>query len=392
MIWNMSWKLPPELISSLYEAILAPVRSRPSSMSKTIWAEIAREGWAQSWLMEDLILATDPRLQSVDIEDLGRALERYPVSTCQAPNKSTHGVSLITAWAAIDAASLLIFLHEFGFEVDPSPLVALLKPTIPKKGYISEAALDLLWFDKRRGKLRTSVRADDAVGQPIRSFADHDLATGHKVTANLGDDGRPLELTVTGPKFRRRPEPRKMICVDCGVEWYRGDPDSSASHRREHKKRMRALDPQPLPQMLEHMAAADHEHVTWLSPEWAQEEVHRRAVAFKREFGYDFVQWSKNERDPRAQALLFTLPDGRIAGACAFRWREYEEAPHGYGLQWIWIAPRFRRLGILRSRWCQLRARFGEFVIEGPVSNAMHAFATAMGDGHLIDGPPARRS
>jgi hypothetical protein len=93
------------------------------------------------------------------------------------------------------------------------------------------------------------------------------------------------------------------------------------------------------------------------------------------------VQWGyKGDDDPKVHGFLFNddsavFGHGAIAGACAFRWREWKNHPPSWGLQWIWVAPKARRHGILSRRWPMLRQRFGDFVLEPPLSAAMAEFA-----------------
>jgi hypothetical protein len=75
---------------------------------------------------------------------------------------------------------------------------------------------------------------------------------------------------------------------------------------------------------------------------------------------------------------------GAIVGACAFRWREYSDAPAAWALQWVWVCPKARRTGVLRARWRSFRERYGDFHIEPPVSAAMQGFVRAMGDAALL--------
>jgi hypothetical protein len=82
--------------------------------------------------------------------------------------------------------------------------------------------------------------------------------------------------------------------------------------------------------------------------------------------------------------------EGRILGAISFRWREPRDEPAFWGLQWVWIAPKMRRRGILSSRWAVFRERFGDFVVESPVSETMQAFLSKHGDTHLMDWPSER--
>jgi hypothetical protein len=143
------------------------------------------------------------------------------------------------------------------------------------------------------------------------------------------------------------------------------------------------LEPSPDPRFLEALAnQPEPELVTSASPQWRHQAIYARALTFQREFGYDFVQWGSPEGDddPKVHGFLFNddsgvFGHGAIAGACAFRWREWKNRPPSWGLQWIWVAPKARRHGILSRRWPMLRARFGDFVIEPPLSEAMAAFA-----------------
>lgn len=108
--------------------------------------------------------------------------------------------------------------------------------------------------------------------------------------------------------------------------------------------------------------------------------VYERALRFKRDFGYDFVQWAigrdgKN-RDPRSHGYLFAGDvDGAIGGACGF-WREDDG---GWRLMWVWVTPKMRRQGLLERRWQIFLDRYGDFTVEAPYSAAMHAFLLKKG-------------
>lgn len=181
-----------------------------------------------------------------------------------------------------------------------------------------------------------------------------------------------------------------VTCDQCGIEWTRGDPDSSASHRRQHKHRMKYLDPQPVARVLEERSADIwSEEVTAASPLWRHDEMYNRAYAFKREQRYDFVQWDNPERDHAAKGYLFADADGRIIGCCAFRFREYTNHQPGWALQFVWVAPPYRRSGVLAERWPAFRDRFGDFLVEGPVSTPMQAFLRRVGDERLMFGSDA---
>ena len=197
----------------------------------------------------------------------------------------------------------------------------------------------------------------------------------------------PLELTVKGPKYRWRRAPVLVKCEVCGYEWYRGDPDSSANHRREHARRLKYLDPKPNPRFrdVEHEQQTGLVHVTTSSSRWVHAEIYLRAAAFRREFQYDFVQWGgpEGDTDPNVRGYLFIDSANVAVGACAFRWRGDEDGSF-WGLQWVWIAPKYRRSGVLNKHWNTLRQLHGDFYVEPPVSDAMIAFLKRNGDQRLL--------
>jgi hypothetical protein len=219
------------------------------------------------------------------------------------------------------------------------------------------------------------------------------LTSGHRYEVWLGPDDAVYKLEVMAPKYRQVHAPVETICSDCGDRWFRGDPDSSAAHRREHKRRMHVLDPGPLADMLSaRLTTNDPELVRSTSPKWKHFEMYERARAFRREEGYDFVQWNSHDGDddPHVHGFLMSDAEGRILGAISFRWREPQDEPAFWGLQWVWIAPKMRRCGILSNRWSAFRERFGDFVVESPVSQAMQDFLAKHGDTHLMNWPSQR--
>jgi hypothetical protein len=117
------------------------------------------------------------------------------------------------------------------------------------------------------------------------------------------------------------------------------------------------------------------------SPKPARRAVETLARYFQREFGYDLIQYSADEAsDPRDRVFLW-LEDRcgsyEAIGAACFRWREWENVPHGLGLAWIWIHPYLRRHGILGAHWDFFRHLYGDFSVEPPLSPAMKAFLAA---------------
>lgn len=149
------------------------------------------------------------------------------------------------------------------------------------------------------------------------------LATGYRLSVADPEEVEPKLMRIRAPKYRERPRTYSVTCPECGCEWEKGEPESSMLHRKEHKRRMDWLAPKPKPQMVAELAekGLEAELVTWDSPEWKHTEMYNRALAFKRELHYDFVQWkSKNDReDYDVHGYLMTNEQGAIVGACAFR-------------------------------------------------------------------------
>ena len=116
------------------------------------------------------------------------------------------------------------------------------------------------------------------------------------------------------------------------------------------------------------------------SPKWAHKEVYERAVMFKREMEFDFVQWESPPARGRVneQAVAYLLcpvdANSTIAGVCAFRDRDGV-----WTMDWAWLAPRYRRLGLMRNSWSDLVAEFGDFPLETPLSDSMQSFVAKHG-------------
>jgi GNAT superfamily N-acetyltransferase len=121
--------------------------------------------------------------------------------------------------------------------------------------------------------------------------------------------------------------------------------------------------------------------VNVLSPLWLQQELYLRAKMFRREFRYDFSQWSPNgDEQPDAHGFLFNddtgaFGRGAIIGGTVFRWVEFRDATARWAMDWVWIAPAARRKGVLSRLWPAFIQRFEEFRLTPPVSSDMMAFA-----------------
>jgi hypothetical protein len=387
--------IDPELLKSTWLALSEPISNRHAFSSKAILEEVADEGWMHGYQLDDLVHDSELRLarssSCVDLRALSEAMGYRWLSTYRRPNMRSNGAVGTQSLSAVDAAAFLLDLQTLGFAIDPWPLVDRLRPAIARKTHVTDPELQIFWAPrvKDRGHLVLVSEQEWYRGE----FKRGKLASGHRYEVWLGPEDAVYKLEVKAPKYRQARSPVKTICPDCGDTWYRGDPDSSAAHRREHKQRLHVLDPKPLADMLSaRLSMNDPELVRSTSPKWKHFEMYERARAFRREEGYDFVQWNSHDGDddPHVHGFLMSDAEGRILGAISFRWREPRDEPAFWGLQWVWIAPKMRRRGILSSRWAVFRERFGDFVVESPVSETMQAFLSKHGDTHLMDWPSER--
>lgn len=368
-----------ELLSFLWNELNAQPRDGRPWTAARLACEIATTGWASRTDMEDVLEAYDTRLYGLDIWALADYLDAPRRSVYRKPRfftAMTFGTEVIHA---TDAAGILIFLEQLGFSVNAAPMVDALLPTIQEKERLTASELDILTYSKRKGRYLLEISSPIGPGR----LDEHRLRTTNGCRVNaIMVDGQPYKLTVKGPKYR--PLQRQLVtCTYCGHEYMKGDPEESAAHLSYHAKIKRVLDPLPLRNFLEAREAnSEAEWVVSNSPTWKHREMYVRARQFKREFGFDFVMWGTKtvkDTDPKAHGFLFpdesgVFPHGAIAGACAFRWREDH-----WGLQWIWLAPKVRRQGILARRWPIFLERFGDFVVEPPLSDAMQAFVRRHG-------------
>lgn len=386
----MSYRASAEHLAALIEALKRPPPTRIAvDAAIRHMHAIATQGWVTSTQIEDLLLMMDRRLDPYRAgapEHLASTFHLPWRNVSGRPARRASGVMFTDAMTAADAAQLLIHLEACGFAVDPAPLVDALTPGLRTQPMLTDSELSVFWYGRQRHRgPPLSITGPEG---PLPALIEAEINTPNRYRVEVWTDldANPVQLTVHAPRYRRRPPPVETTCSECGWTYERGDRDSSTIHRREHRIRMRYLDPQPHRQLLQARQSEPEPHwVTIHSSAWRHREMYDRAAAFRREFHYSFVQWGSPGRDsdPHVQGFLFTDDAGAIVGACRFGVRSDD---HGqwWSLQWVWICPRHRRAGHLARHWHMFRKRFGEFEVESPVSDAMRTFLTKHGDSHLV--------
>ncbi len=390
----MDYIIDKQTLDSIWAALQAPVDHSKYDRAIRHFISIVKKGWVFHSDLEDLIYWLDSRLMhnGFDLTKFSKSVNIHWERVCYRPSAKSNSVMVNEALRPEEAVLLLIILEQVGFETNPTYFVDLLLPSIKsrKKKLFSNAELELFWFQKTRHKgdpILLKLEDSSVYVKELQSIK----TCGNYVVKLIGDEaGNVSMLKIAAPKFRNRKRPLKVTCRECGIQWFKGDPDSSYEHRRNHKIIMAYLDPKPLPEMLVEIKIVNEpELVTGKSPEWKHHEMYERAKAFKREFHFDFIQWNNpnNSGDPNSFGFLFTDKVGAIVGACSFRDRSADYGKKIFGLEWIWICPRERRSGHLALRWKAFRERFGDFIVEAPVSDSMKGFLKKNGDSSLMDYP-----
>ena len=377
----MDYFLTSAELESIISGLQSPISRRTPYLAEKCILKVAENGYASYSDIEDIIYHSDDRINRITgVMSLERWCDLFSVSTrtyYSKPRKQQQSAWGCQGVSTADLAFLLIYLERIGYSVEPLPLIIALKGNLERRSFITDSELQILWYDATRHKSAPVVlrvnRDEVGTGWKEEKFK---TTTGYKVEVIRNDQEKPILLTVKGPKYRRRPDPIRTVCDICGWEWCRGDPESSALHRREHARRLKYLDPKPHPRLSQKLQGGHHLcPVTTDSPRWMHKEIYLRALAFKREFNYDFTQWEspKGDTDPHVRGYLFVNPNSIIVGACALRWREHEKS-FFWGLQWIWMSPTYRRKGILARHWPALRKSHGVFLVEAPISDEMMSF------------------
>lgn len=329
------------------------------------------KGWGYSSDVEDLLIELDRRLYGIDLRGFMETAGLPFRCVRDRPRFVGADWVAMPAMAATDIAALCIRLEECGFLTDATPMVTDLHPTVAALSTMTTSEAEIYSFEKLRHRTHVRLLAQERLdGIPVeRSWRSSER---YRFTC-IERDGHVVQLSVRGAKWRapRRIETR---CQVCGMQYTKGDPESAVSHRREHARVTRLLSPRPSARMREHLrTSGNDERVDVSSPLWMHREIYERALRFKRDFGYDFVQWHTPTKrlhiEPSWNGYLFTTPDGAIDGACAFREVEGE-----WALAWVWTRPERRRQGLLAARWPGFVERYGDFWIEHPLSEAMQGF------------------
>lgn len=375
-----------ELLEGLFELIKDP---HPASTPRRSLSSYERRLIAnQATTLHDLCdhLETQERRQYGQIGQYVDWLASQFGIPCQSifhkPQHLDDDVIGFGGFTATDAAGLLIYMEMLGLHTNPALLIGALTPMIGNKPLLTVAEHKILTHQHSVGKCKTVLRSSLVRDHSLANEEIFRCAAGYRYKMTR-QNGQALSLEVRGPKHRQLQQV-DTTCTYCNHTYRTNTPSETRGHREVHKRTQQLLDPTPNARLAQRFAPGFHaERVDENTPMWIQREVYRRAISFKREFGYDFIQWPGHEQKsvgPDWHGYLIPAgPDGCIAGACAFALQSRENGSTQWSLQWIWLAPKYRRSGLLLQRWAYFLEQYGDFYIEAPVSEAMKAFVRAHG-------------
>ncbi|NMY12095.1 hypothetical protein PVE_R2G0115 [Pseudomonas veronii 1YdBTEX2] len=377
----MNYKLPHDTLIRLSGVLSEPRRSTtPGPSVLAFETALLAEGVCTLTAIRRHLAQTEKRgFSAIEelIDDLINAFEVCVQGIYPRPEYLGDEVDGEMGLTAVDAVWFLVLLEAIGLEVDPSRLADSLIAQIEDRTLLTSTEFDILHYRHTLGKRRIRLNTDTAqlVGQ--HSLHKHKDSIGNRYTVCSRGD-LPYSLEISGRKYRE-PKPREAVTCDlCGMLYVTNHPGDARRHKATHDRVVRRLNPKPSTRLQKRVASGvAGELVDPDAPLWMHGEVYERAAAFRKEFGYDVIQWpggSSTCAPSDWRGHLFAGPGGEIAGACAFMHTTSRKAEGEWSLQWIWIAPSFRRKGLLESRWTDLLQRYGDFDLEKPLSAAMVAF------------------
>jgi len=356
----------------------AEARCRPLSERRV--RKIAEDGWVNTYEIKDDLPMIDRRLDYIWLSNLPSILERIGIQ--KAANFPREWKYVDEIWgreglSSSDALRYFWWLERLGFPLDLGGLGDEIARTLPRTNRLSESHLDvLIYCSERYTQPPIKLLAEDSDTFVVNRSQTFTAPNGVKIEIRYDEDDLPISLVSTAPDYLPPKEQTSVRCPVCDMSYVQGLKGDEDLHAIYHRKTLEPLEPRPS-RAWKAAVAANSESV-WIdatSPTWMHVAMHRRARAFKREFGYDFVQWSD---DPGANdngvAFAFLDEDYRMIGGCRFQIGGGVDGRNR--LSFIWFAPGARRKGYLSKVWPRLRDKMGDFDLEPPVSDAMQAFMT----------------
>lgn len=158
----------------------------------------------------------------------------------------------------------------------------------------------------------------------------------------------------------------KGACPVCNLTYVL--PEDVAYHRSFHRRVLCAFEPQPNKYLARKFDRnGQFIPVRHFSSSYLRKRLANIARTFKREFGSDFTPYDEIGDD--CYGFLIVDEDGRARGGFVVRWMDYQNASSRWVLNWIWIAPAYRRKGLLKATWDFVKGHFPSIEPDPPFSD-----------------------
>lgn len=108
-------------------------------------AKAVADRWIAPFDIENLMVATDPRLWQVKPRELLAAFSIKAQSVFERPTRGARDAEGLERVSAVNPAWLLIQLERAGMAIDPMPVVSALAPTIGAKRLLTTPELMVHW-------------------------------------------------------------------------------------------------------------------------------------------------------------------------------------------------------------------------------------------------------
>jgi hypothetical protein len=280
-------RLPPETLHALWQLIMREARpARDDKYAKNLETKAIDWRFMSYSDIEDLLFAYGLRwpVHDVPLDLLGAYFEIEPGWSYFRPTRKGAGAVGFQALRLDDAVLFLILIERLGFPINAERLVSAVRAPIASARKLSRAELEAYSYLQQRGKWPPLVLYSDIDSiDRGRSRELHRTISGYRAEALLDGSGSVVRIEIRAPRYRSPRPTVEIVCPQCATQYTRGDPDSGAEHRREHKARMRILDPSPSKRLLAERTAQDEPTLVQThSPAWKHREIYERARAFKR--------------------------------------------------------------------------------------------------------------
>jgi hypothetical protein len=163
------------------------------------------------------------------------------------------------------------------------------------------------------------------------------------------------------------------VCPGCNLYYVKDLPSDQKIHRAHHTWVVSIFDPKPLATL----AKLYPQHGQFISVRSNSPAVLRRKLnsisrIFKKEFGCDFTLYDESGDD--GHGFIIADPQGRAIGGTTVRLIKYKEGPPRWTFCWIWIAPAYRRKGLMLQTWQMVKDAYPTIEPDPPFSKSAALF------------------